>query len=140
MWPPLILWTRFCCKGSLGLLARYLLRIPCDIVMMGGAWFQEVFGTPEAMATECLLARATEAVSCHLGVTAAPSWSHVALHKDCIPQYYLGHFQRVESMRSFIKKNGLPLSLIGSSYDGVSVNDVIFSGRTAVQEVLGSGV
>ncbi|XP_037836389.1 protoporphyrinogen oxidase isoform X2 [Kryptolebias marmoratus] len=109
-------------------------------VMMGGAWFQEVFGTPEAMATECLLARATEAVSCHLGVTAAPSWSHVALHKDCIPQYYLGHFQRVESMRSFIKKNGLPLSLIGSSYDGVSVNDVIFSGRTAVQEVLGSGV
>ncbi|XP_013884373.1 protoporphyrinogen oxidase [Austrofundulus limnaeus] len=109
-------------------------------VMMGGAWFQEVFGAPEAVTAESLLARATEAVSGQLGVTAAPSWSHVALHKDCIPQYYLGHFKRVESMRSFIRKNNLSLSLIGSSYDGVSVNDVIFSGRTAVQEVLAGGV
>lgn len=50
-------------------------------VMMGGAWFQEEFGVPEAVAAECLLARATKAVSCHLGVTAAPIWSHVALHK-----------------------------------------------------------
>lgn len=45
-----------------------------------------------------------------------------------------------ESMRSFIKKENLPLSLIGSSYDGVSVNDVIFSGRTAAEELLGAKV
>ncbi|XP_076594182.1 protoporphyrinogen oxidase isoform X1 [Chaetodon auriga] len=104
-------------------------------VMMGGAWFQEVFGAPEAVTEECLLTRATEAVQCHLGVTTAPSWSWVALQRDCIPQYYKGHFRRVESMRSFIKKNSLSLSLIGSSYDGVSVNEVIFSGRTAVEEL-----
>ncbi|XP_008296953.1 protoporphyrinogen oxidase [Stegastes partitus] len=109
-------------------------------VMMGGAWFQEVFGSPEAVTEEQLLARATEAVRCHLGVTTAPSWSLVALHRDCIPQYYLGHFLKVESMRSFIRENNLPLSLTGSSYDGVSVNDVIFSGRTAVEELLGTGV
>lgn len=109
-------------------------------VMMGGAWFQEVFGSPEAVTKECLLARATEAVHSHLGVTTAPSWSWVALQRDCIPQYYQGHFRRVESMRSFIKKNHLSLSLIGSSYDGVSVNDVIFSGRTAVEELLGPAV
>lgn len=107
---------------------------------MGGAWFQEVFGSPEAVTKECLLARATEAVHSHLGVTTAPSWSWVALQRDCIPQYYQGHFRRVESMRSFIKKNHLSLSLIGSSYDGVSVNDVIFSGRTAVEELLGPAV
>lgn len=40
-------------------------------------------------------------------------------------------------MRSFIKKK-VSLSLIGSSYDGVSVNDVIFSAKTAVDEMLGS--
>ncbi|KAF3691432.1 Protoporphyrinogen oxidase [Channa argus] len=108
-------------------------------VMMGGAWFQEVFGAPETVTKEHLLAKATEAVCCHLGVTSSPSWSQVAVHQDCIPQYYLKHFQRVESMRSFIRKNNLPLSLIGSSYDGVSVSDVIFSGRTAVEELLGSG-
>lgn len=41
-------------------------------------------------------------------------------------------------MRSFIRSNNLPLSLIGSSYDGVAVSDVIFSGRTAAEELLGS--
>ncbi|XP_060936611.1 protoporphyrinogen oxidase [Limanda limanda] len=109
-------------------------------VMMGGAWFQEEFGDPETVSEERLLARATEAVHCHLGVTAAPRWSWVALQRDCIPQYYEGHYRRVESMRSFIKKNNLSLSLIGSCYDGVSVNDVIFSGRRAVEELLGTGV
>uniref|UniRef100_A0A8C6L167 Protoporphyrinogen oxidase n=1 Tax=Nothobranchius furzeri TaxID=105023 RepID=A0A8C6L167_NOTFU len=105
-------------------------------VMMGGAWFQEEFGAPETVTTEHLLARATESVSCHLGVTSAPGWTHV----DCIPQYRLGHFRTVESMRSFIKKKNLSLSLIGSSFDGVSVNDVIFSGRTAVEDLFGGGV
>uniref|UniRef100_A0A8C2ZFV9 Protoporphyrinogen oxidase n=1 Tax=Cyclopterus lumpus TaxID=8103 RepID=A0A8C2ZFV9_CYCLU len=69
--------------------------------------------------TERLLARATEAV-----------WS-----RDCIPQYYLGHHRRVESMRRFIREKSLSLSVIGASYDGVSVNDVIFSGRTAAEEL-----
>ncbi|XP_063341721.1 protoporphyrinogen oxidase [Pelmatolapia mariae] len=109
-------------------------------VMMGGAWFQEEFGAPEAATAEHLLSRATEAVRCHLGVTAAPRWSRVILHRDCIPQYFEGHFQRVESMRGFIKNNNLALSLTGSCYDGVSVNDVIFSGRTAVEELLGTVV
>ncbi|XP_054879120.1 protoporphyrinogen oxidase isoform X2 [Poeciliopsis prolifica] len=63
-------------------------------VMMGGAWFQNVFGAPQAVSADSLLARATEAVRCHLGHLVAPSWSHVALHRDCIPQYHLGHFQR----------------------------------------------
>lgn len=41
-------------------------------------------------------------------------------------------------MRNFLKKENLPLSLIGASYDGVSVNDVIYSGRTAAEELLGA--
>lgn len=45
-----------------------------------------------------------------------------------------------ESMRSFIKQNNLPLTLTGSSFDGVSVNDVIFSGRTAAEGLLGTVV
>ncbi|KAG7234467.1 hypothetical protein INR49_004765 [Caranx melampygus] len=109
-------------------------------VMMGGAWFQEEFGDPESVTEQRLLDRATEAVQRHLGVTSAPSWSRVVLHRDCIPQYYLGHHQRVDAMRSFIKKNNLSLSLTGASYDGVSVNDVIFSGRTAVEGLLGAVV
>ncbi|TWW79960.1 protoporphyrinogen oxidase isoform X2 [Takifugu flavidus] len=109
-------------------------------VMMGGAWFHRAGGSLGAVTQGDLLSRATEAVRDHLDVTAAPIWSHVEIQKDCIPQYYEGHAQRVESMRNFIKKENLPLSLIGSSYDGVSVNDVIFSGRTAAEELLGANV
>ncbi|XP_061571486.1 protoporphyrinogen oxidase-like isoform X1 [Cololabis saira] len=107
-------------------------------VMLGGVWFQDVFGDPRAVSAESLLARAVDAVSCHLGVTAAPSWSRVALHHDCIPQYHVGHGRRVESMRRFIRDNSLSLSLVGSSFDGVSVNDVIFAGRSAVETLAGT--
>uniref|UniRef100_A0A8C8ML49 Protoporphyrinogen oxidase n=1 Tax=Oncorhynchus tshawytscha TaxID=74940 RepID=A0A8C8ML49_ONCTS len=106
-------------------------------VMMGGAWFQEVFGNPEELTEQLLLDRATQAVTSHLGVTTLPIWSAVALLKDCIPQYYLGHRKRLENMRQYIRDHNLPLSLAGSSYDGVSVNDVIFSGRTAAEGLVG---
>lgn len=106
-------------------------------VMMGGAWFQEVFGSPDTVSEESLLAVATQAVRAHLGVGFPPSWSKVALQKNCIPQYYLGHWKRVESMRRYVAEKNLPLSLVGSSYDGVSVNDVINSGRVAVEQLLG---
>uniref|UniRef100_A0A8C7MHH8 Protoporphyrinogen oxidase n=1 Tax=Oncorhynchus kisutch TaxID=8019 RepID=A0A8C7MHH8_ONCKI len=106
-------------------------------VMMGGAWFQEVFGNPEEVTEQLLLDRATQAVTSHLGVTTLPIWSVVALLKDCIPQYYLGHWKRLENMRQYIRDHNLPLSLAGSSYDGVSVNDVIFSGRSAAEDLVG---
>lgn len=107
-------------------------------VMMGGAWFQEVFGDPDHVSEDTLLSRAVSAVRQHLGVEQSPRWSSVAVHRDCIPQYYEGHTRRVEQMRSFIRDHRLPLSLVGSSYDGVSVNDVIFSGRTAVEKLSGA--
>lgn len=61
--------------------------------MMGGAWFQEVFGDPAAVTEERLLATATEAVSRQLGVSSAPSWSRVTLQKvgrDSAHTWYLG--------------------------------------------------
>lgn len=109
-------------------------------VMMGGAWFQEVFGDPDHVSQDDLLSRAVSAVSCHLGISQSPRWSSVAVHRDCIPQYYEGHTKRVELMRGFIKERRLPLSLVGASYDGVSVNDVIFSGRAAVEKLSGAGL
>uniref|UniRef100_A0A673X2E0 Protoporphyrinogen oxidase n=1 Tax=Salmo trutta TaxID=8032 RepID=A0A673X2E0_SALTR len=96
-------------------------------VMMGGAWFQEVFGNPEEVTEQLLLDRATQAVTSHLGVTTPPIWSIVALLK----------VRHVKNMRQYIRDHNLPLSLAGSSYDGVSVNDVIFSGRTAAEGLVG---
>uniref|UniRef100_A0A672KKI0 Amine oxidase domain-containing protein n=1 Tax=Sinocyclocheilus grahami TaxID=75366 RepID=A0A672KKI0_SINGR len=84
-----------------------------------------------------LLDRATRAVTSHLGVNSQPVWSYVALLKNCIPQYHLGHWKRLEKMRQYISNHNLPLTLAGASYDGVSVSDVIFSRRTAAEGLIG---
>ncbi|KAK7886688.1 hypothetical protein WMY93_026309 [Mugilogobius chulae] len=103
-------------------------------VMMGGAWFQQVFGDPDQVDLDLLLSKAVSAVSRQLGLSQSPVWSSVVLHRDCIPQYQQG--THTEAHAAVHQRLGLPLSLVGSSYDGVSVNDVIFSGRTAVDELL----
>jgi len=48
---------------------------------MGGAWFEETFGSPDSVTEQKLLDRATRAVTSHLGVTSQPVWSLVALLK-----------------------------------------------------------
>ncbi|NXF12490.1 PPOX oxidase, partial [Smithornis capensis] len=107
-------------------------------VMLGGAWFQQSFGDPAAVAPELLLRRAQAAVRDHLGLGGTPARSIVRVQQDCIPQYTLGHWQRVERISRFLKEQELPLSLIGASYTGVSVNDCIASAKAAVGRLLGS--
>lgn len=48
---------------------------------MGGAWFEQAFGSPDLVTKQTLLDRATQAVTSHLGVTSQPVWSFVALLK-----------------------------------------------------------
>uniref|UniRef100_A0A8C1V5K0 Protoporphyrinogen oxidase n=1 Tax=Cyprinus carpio TaxID=7962 RepID=A0A8C1V5K0_CYPCA len=99
-------------------------------VMMGGAWFEQTFGHPDSVTKQTLLDRATQAVTSHLGVNSQPVWSYVGLLKLCVP------FLISEKMRQYISNHNLPLTLAGASYDGVSVNDVIFSGRTAAEGLI----
>ncbi|XP_076869365.1 protoporphyrinogen oxidase [Brachyhypopomus gauderio] len=107
-------------------------------VMMGGAWFEEVFGHPGEVEEQVLLDRASKVLRSHLGITATPSWSKAAVLQNCIPQYHVGHWNKLETMRRYISDHRLPLSLTGASYDGVSVSDVIFSGRVAAQNLTGT--
>ena len=57
--------------------------------------------------------------------------------QDAIPQYHVGHYKVLENISSYIQDHKLPLSLIGSSYKGVSVNDCINNARLAVEDVTG---
>lgn len=109
-------------------------------VMMGGAWFEETFGPPGEVKDQVLLDRALHAVRSHLNITLSPVWSKAAVLKNCIPQYHLGHWKRLETMRRDIGDHALPLTLTGASFDGVSVNDVIFSGRSAAEGLVGNSL
>ncbi|CRK91506.1 CLUMA_CG005168, isoform A [Clunio marinus] len=103
-------------------------------IMCGGKWFEKWFGKdPNELQ---LLNVAMENVGKILNIHEKPDNYKVNILKDCIPQYVVGHHQRVERIRKYIEDNKLPLSLCGASYDGVGVNDVILSARLAVEKLM----
>lgn len=108
-------------------------------VMLGGSWLHMLEASGCALSQELFLQQAQEAVATQLGLKEQPSHCLVHLHKNCIPQYTLGHWQRLESAMQFLAAQRLPLTLAGASYNGVAVNDCIESGRQAAASVLGTG-
>ncbi|XP_023419491.1 protoporphyrinogen oxidase isoform X2 [Cavia porcellus] len=108
-------------------------------VMLGGSWLHTLEARGHALSQELFLQQAQEAVATQLGLKEQPSHFLVHLHKNCIPQYTLGHWQKMESAMQFLAAQRLPLTLAGASYDGVAVNDCIESGRQAAVSVLGTG-
>ncbi|KAJ4433890.1 hypothetical protein ANN_16203 [Periplaneta americana] len=103
-------------------------------VMMGGKWFEELYGknpTPER-----LLSTAMQQVRSVLRISGAPEEHQVSVLRDCIPQYVLGHHERIERIKAYVRQHKLPLSFVGGSYEGIGVNDVILSARTAVSNLI----
>jgi oxygen-dependent protoporphyrinogen oxidase len=71
-----------------------------------------------------------------LGVTAAPRLTHVVRWARAMPQYHLGHPERVARIEARVAS--LPwLALAGNAYRGVGVPDCIASGERAAALVLG---
>ncbi|XP_049633009.1 protoporphyrinogen oxidase [Suncus etruscus] len=99
-------------------------------VMLGGSWMP--VGGPEQFQQQAL-----EATSRQLGLKGPPSQCLVHIHQDCIPQYTLGHWQKLEAATQFLATQRLPLTLAGASFQGVAVNECIESGRQAAMQVLG---
>ena len=108
-------------------------------VMMGGHLFQSKFGDAQTCSHQSLLDVAVKTVQMHLGVS--PDLlidSHVSIHRDCIPQYLVGHEERLSEMKEVMKRDfdGRVL-LAGSSYMGVGVNDCVLSAINASDAICG---
>lgn len=98
-------------------------------VMMGGKWYNERLGE---RTDDELLRIATDQVENILKISAKPEAHKVNVLRECIPQYIVGHSDRIERIQEYIQDHKLPLRLCGSAYDGVGVNDVIYSAKQAV--------
>ncbi|XP_022825249.1 protoporphyrinogen oxidase [Spodoptera litura] len=101
-------------------------------VMLGGKWYKEKFG--ENATEKMLLEVALKEIVKILDIKIDPTAYHVNILKQCIPQYVIGHYERVAKIREYIASNNLPISLVGCSYDGVGINDVIYSAKQQVEE------
>lgn len=79
---------------------------------------------------------ARETLRLHLGVFEPPLATNVALNRDCIPQYTVGHDARLADIRAALRREGGRfggrLRLAGPSYKGVGLHDCIRSAREAV--------
>ena len=69
------------------------------------------------------------------GVEAEPTWTRVFRWPQGLPQYVLGHLDRVERIAASLRE--IPgLQVAGASYQGVGIPDCITSGWNAADEAL----
>ena len=79
--------------------------------------------------------RARRELADALGVVAEPILTRVHRHPASMPQYRLGHLDRVETIER--KLHALPgLRLAGGAYRGVGIADCVHSGQTAAESLL----
>jgi hypothetical protein len=82
--------------------------------------------------------RARETLARHLGITEEPVLTNVSLQKDCIPQYTVGHEERMgDVFHKLAEMFTCRLSVAGSSYTSVAVPDLMLAGRDIAIGVLG---
>ncbi|KAJ3410455.1 hypothetical protein HDV05_003717 [Chytridiales sp. JEL 0842] len=94
--------------------------------MMGGHMFQEKFGDPDSVSHDKLKQIAVESIRKHLGITDTPIAWKVSVQRKCIPQYTVGHRERLLDVKDILETEySGKLSLVGSSYVGVGVNDCV---------------
>ncbi|KAF7728740.1 hypothetical protein EC973_005578 [Apophysomyces ossiformis] len=110
--------------------------------MIGGHMWSHAFGQVpiEQLDPNDALNYAKKAVKAYLGVDVPSQHAMVNLQAKCIPQYLVGHEQRLSALSAAMKARcGHLLSVTGASYLGVSVPDCIKNSRALVEELLVSG-
>lgn len=89
-------------------------------VMIGNSRIPEF----DSLSHQNFLSIALEAISRHLGIKQTPDLAEVKIAQRAIPQYLVGHLDRLDAFERETKR--FPkLTILGSSFYGVSVNDCI---------------
>ncbi len=70
-----------------------------------------------------------------LGIQAAPLFCRIFRHRRSMPQYEVGHHERIRRINSYLTQLP-PLSLAGNAYGGVGMADCIHSGEQAAEGLL----
>jgi protoporphyrinogen/coproporphyrinogen III oxidase len=110
-------------------------RAPKGTVLLrgfaGGALQPEIFALDESE----IAARVEADLLELLGITARPIFTEVAKWERSMPQYEVGHLDRITEIENEVKK--LPgLTLAGNAYRGAGIPDCIRSGEAAVRSLV----
>lgn len=100
-------------------------------VFVGGATQPELFDLDDDQIEALVL----DELSALLGARGTPLLLRVARHPRAMPQYTLGHLERVASIRRRAARHHR-LTLAGNAFEGVGIPDVIHSGQDAADALL----
>ncbi|HEX6304014.1 MAG TPA: protoporphyrinogen oxidase [Anaerolineales bacterium] len=84
---------------------------------------------------EGLLEVAKEELSLTMGITADPVLERVYIWERAMPQYNLGHPERLDRIEARLK-DWPGLALAGNGYEGIGIPDCIHSGEQAAEAIL----
>jgi oxygen-dependent protoporphyrinogen oxidase len=73
-----------------------------------------------------------------LAISKQPTQVLIKVCKNAIPQYTLGHTQRLNTIRNLLQQKLPRLQIAGNSYEGVGINDSITSAFCAAKSVIHS--
>ena len=114
---------------------KFVDRAPDDHVLLrafvGGALQPEMFALDGAD----MLQRVEQDLRELLGVNERPIFAEIAKWKNSMPQYEVGHLDRVQAIENEVAQ--LPnLTLAGNAYRGAGIPDCIRSGEAAAESLL----
>lgn len=109
-------------------------------VMLGGHWW-DGWASEDLYSPEEGVEMARTVLARHLGIVADPAATNVSLHSDAIPQYKVGHEQRMKDAHYALKRAyGGRVRAVGNSYTGVGVNDCLRAARDLARQLGSEGI
>lgn len=94
-------------------------------VMIGGAHQPSLIDLPK----EKLKCLALSSLQNHLGIEAEPDAISIHVARSAIPQYFVGHMEKIMRIGTILAEVSPCMTLTGNSFLGVSVNDCIANSK-----------
>jgi oxygen-dependent protoporphyrinogen oxidase len=114
---------------------KYPGRAPPGKVLLrafvGGTLQQELFGEADSIMAK----NVRRELASLLGVNAEPLFSRVWRHPQSMPQYLVGHEERIRRIVTALERFPT-LGLAGSAYRGVGIADCVHTGEEAAEAVI----
>lgn len=99
--------------------------------MMGGACFPEYV----KLSDDEVKTRVMKDLKVTMNIDTEPSFVQIFRHPQAIPQYTVGHGQRLSALDGLLKAHS-GLILTGNSYRGIGLNDCVAAAERAADEAL----
>lgn len=99
--------------------------------MVGGSRASHLAMEPEPRLVDMIRKELADIV----GITAEPDFLRIYRHELAIPQYTVGHLERLKSIETLLGKHP-GLFLTGNAYRGISVNDCIENSAKLAEKII----